>query len=189
MELRYHVVRDAHGYRKSHHNACRVRRHGSPSSQTPFWAENHSDMYYRVLQDELTFPEDRTMDQDTKSLIRGVRHSMPLGSYRWRSDTLLQLLQRNPALRMKEPRIKKHPYFSMMYVFYPRISVSALTLGSFCRDWSHVYFKRYIREYPLTTNPYMTLIIPLQPPIFLPSIHRMLPIPRTSTIPSWVWNP
>ena len=31
-------------------------------------------MYYRVLQDELQFPEDRTMDQDTKSLIRGVRH-------------------------------------------------------------------------------------------------------------------
>ena len=29
-------------------------------------------MYYRVLQDELQFPEDRTMDQDTKSLIRGV---------------------------------------------------------------------------------------------------------------------
>ncbi|KAI0358769.1 Pkinase-domain-containing protein [Trametes cingulata] len=62
---------------------------------TPFWAENHSDMYYRVLQDELQFPEDRTMDQDTKSLIRG-------------------LLQRNPALR-KEPRIKKHPYFSMIH--------------------------------------------------------------------------
>ena len=43
--------------------------------QTPFWANNHSDMYYRVLQDELQFPEDRTMDQDTKSLIRGVRCS------------------------------------------------------------------------------------------------------------------
>ena len=88
-------------------------------------------MYYRVLQDELQFPEDRTMDQDTKSLIRGVRHPSPLGSYRWRSDTLLQLLQRNPALRMKEPRIKKHPYFSMMYVFYHRISVAVLTMGPF----------------------------------------------------------
>lgn len=29
-------------------------------------------MYVRVLQDELHFPEDRAMDQDTKSLIRGV---------------------------------------------------------------------------------------------------------------------
>lgn len=44
--------------------------------QTPFWANNHSDMYYRVLQDELQFPEDRTMDQDTKSLIRGVRPTL-----------------------------------------------------------------------------------------------------------------
>lgn len=49
---------------------------GSPlteyNPQTPFWANNHSDMYLRVLQDELQFPEDRSMDQDTKSLIRGV---------------------------------------------------------------------------------------------------------------------
>lgn len=82
---------------------------------TPFWANNHSDMYYRVLQDELQFPEDRTMDQDTKSLIRG-------------------LLQRNPALRMKEPRIKKHPYFSMI-------------------DWSHVYYKRYIPPYIPPIDP------------------------------------
>ena len=29
-------------------------------------------MYVRVLQDELKFPDDRVMDQDTKSLIRGV---------------------------------------------------------------------------------------------------------------------
>ncbi|KAJ3525604.1 hypothetical protein NM688_g8379 [Phlebia brevispora] len=82
---------------------------------TPFWANNHSDMYYRVLQDELQFPEDRTMDQDTKSLIRG-------------------LLQRNPALRMKEPRIKRHPYFSMI-------------------DWSHVYHKRYIPPYIPPIDP------------------------------------
>jgi len=30
-------------------------------------------MYVRVLQDELHFPDDRAIDQDTKSLIRGVR--------------------------------------------------------------------------------------------------------------------
>ncbi|KAI0789507.1 hypothetical protein C8Q75DRAFT_807136 [Abortiporus biennis] len=82
---------------------------------TPFWANNHSDMYYRVLQDELQFPDDRTMDQDTKSLIRG-------------------LLQRNPALRIKEPRIKKHPYFSMI-------------------DWSHVYYKRYIPPHIPPVDP------------------------------------
>ncbi|VDC04172.1 unnamed protein product [Peniophora sp. CBMAI 1063] len=82
---------------------------------TPFWADNHSDMYVRVLQDELQFPDDRAMDQDTKSLIRG-------------------LLQRNPALRISEPRIKRHPYFSMI-------------------DWSHVYFKRYIPPYIPPIDP------------------------------------
>ncbi|KAF8527446.1 hypothetical protein BU17DRAFT_39852 [Hysterangium stoloniferum] len=82
---------------------------------TPFWANNHSDMYVRVLQDELQFPEDKAMDQDTKSLIRG-------------------LLQRNPALRMSEPRIKRHPYFSMI-------------------DWSHVYYKRYIPPYIPPIDP------------------------------------
>ncbi|KAJ3551441.1 hypothetical protein NP233_g13081 [Leucocoprinus birnbaumii] len=82
---------------------------------TPFWANNHSDMYVRVLQDELQFPEDRAMDQDTKSLIRG-------------------LLQRNPGLRICEPRIKRHPYFSMI-------------------DWSHVYFKRYIPPYIPPIDP------------------------------------
>jgi serum/glucocorticoid-regulated kinase 2 len=72
-------------------------------------------MYVRVLQDELTFPEDKAMDQDTKSLIRG-------------------LLQRNPALRLCEPRIKKHPYFSMI-------------------DWQHVYHKRYIPPYIPPIDP------------------------------------
>lgn len=36
-------------------------------------------MYVRVLQDELQFPDDRVMDQDTKSLIRGV--SEPLENF------------------------------------------------------------------------------------------------------------
>ncbi|KAG8905364.1 hypothetical protein FRC00_013300, partial [Tulasnella sp. 408] len=85
------------------------------SGITPFWANNHSDMYVRVLQDELQFPEDRAMDQDTKSLIRG-------------------LLQRNPALRMSEPRVKRHPYFSMI-------------------DWDHVYYKRYIPPYIPPIDP------------------------------------
>ena len=35
-------------------------------------------MYVRVLHDELQFPDDRAMDQDTKSLIRGVSHDLLL---------------------------------------------------------------------------------------------------------------
>jgi len=42
------------------------------SAQTPFWANNHSDMHVRVLQDEPQFPRGHSMDQDAKSLIRGV---------------------------------------------------------------------------------------------------------------------
>ena len=82
---------------------------------TPFWADTHADMYVRVLHDELVFPDDRVLDTDTKSILRG-------------------LLQRNPILRMKEPRIKKHPYFSMI-------------------EWAHVFHKRYIPPYVPPINP------------------------------------
>lgn len=82
---------------------------------TPFWADTHADMYVRVLHDELVFPDDRVLDQDTKSILRG-------------------LLQRNPMLRMKEPRIKRHPYFSMI-------------------EWAHVFHKRYIPPYIPPINP------------------------------------
>ncbi|KAE8265949.1 hypothetical protein A4X09_0g6395 [Tilletia walkeri] len=82
---------------------------------TPFWADTHADMYVRVLHDELIFPEDRVLDQDTKSILRG-------------------LLQRNPALRMKSARIKRHPYFSMI-------------------EWAHVCDKRYIPPYIPPIDP------------------------------------
>jgi serine/threonine protein kinase len=83
---------------------------------TPFWADTHADMYVRVLHDELVFPDDRVLDQDTKSILRG-------------------LLQRNPMLRMKEPRIKRHPYFSMI-------------------EWPHVFHKRYIPPYIPPIDPH-----------------------------------
>lgn len=41
-------------------------------NQTPFWAPNHTDMYTRVLHDELVFPDERPIDTDTKNFIRGV---------------------------------------------------------------------------------------------------------------------
>ena len=81
----------------------------------PFWADTHADMYAKVLRDPLVFPEDRVLDQDTKSILRG-------------------LLQRNPQLRMKEPRIKKHPYFSMI-------------------EWDHIFHKRYIPPYIPPIDP------------------------------------
>ena len=71
MELRYDALRDVDRNSECDSSlSFHVIDRASP--QTPFWANNHSDMYVRVLQDELQFPDDRTMDQDTKSLIRGV---------------------------------------------------------------------------------------------------------------------
>jgi serine/threonine protein kinase len=43
--------------------------------KTPFWANSHSDICIRVLQDELQFPKGKAMDQDTRSLICRVRDS------------------------------------------------------------------------------------------------------------------
>ena len=75
-------------------------------------------MYVRVLQDELQFPDDRAIDQDTKSLIRGVSfYYYGFDFFLFFADdelSLSQLLQRVPSLRIYEPRIKRHPYFSMM---------------------------------------------------------------------------
>ena len=42
------------------------------SVQAPFWADNRSDMYQRILLGDLQLPQGHSMDQDTKSLIRGA---------------------------------------------------------------------------------------------------------------------
>ena len=40
---------------------------------TPFYADDHPTMYRQVLYDDLVFDEDKAMDADTRSLLRGVR--------------------------------------------------------------------------------------------------------------------
>ncbi|GHJ86678.1 hypothetical protein NliqN6_3080 [Naganishia liquefaciens] len=67
---------------------------------TPFWANNHSDMYMKVIHDELVFPMDDALDRDTKSFIRGVSSTSRRDSPRNSTDTLT--------------RIKTHPYFSIV---------------------------------------------------------------------------
>ncbi|KAK9760971.1 hypothetical protein K7432_014489 [Basidiobolus ranarum] len=64
---------------------------------TPFWAENHAHMYHRVLQDDLEFPDDLDLDEDTMSFVAG-------------------LLQRDPVNRLGSGAngaedVKSHPYF------------------------------------------------------------------------------
>ena len=76
MEFWYYAVRNVDGYREYLHTPFSGGGLIYILCQTPFWADNHSDMYVRVLQDELQFPDDRAMDQDTKSLIRGVSHCL-----------------------------------------------------------------------------------------------------------------
>ncbi|KAF9378895.1 hypothetical protein CPB97_009278 [Podila verticillata] len=60
---------------------------------TPFWAENHAQMYQRVLEDDLEFPKD--IDPDAASFISG-------------------LLERDPDYRLGSQGVayvKEHPYF------------------------------------------------------------------------------
>lgn len=58
-------------------------------------------MYMRVVHDELVFPEDRSLDKDTKSFIRGVSE-LKLNSRRGSHPA--QLLQKDPAFRLTGPR-------------------------------------------------------------------------------------
>jgi len=65
---------------------------------TPFWAENHAEMYRRVLEDYLEFPED--FDHVAADFISG-------------------LLERNPELRLGggvngAKDVKSHPYFASL---------------------------------------------------------------------------
>jgi serine/threonine protein kinase len=78
---------------------------------TPFWAETHTDMYRRVLEDELAFPEG--FDPITADFIDG-------------------LLQRDPSRRLGAgpngpQEICSHPYFDSLDwedVFHKRITPS-----------------------------------------------------------------
>ena len=40
--------------------------------QRPFEADNMSEMYLKILKDELRFPEDQLIDRYTKDFIQGV---------------------------------------------------------------------------------------------------------------------
>lgn len=48
-------------------------------------------MYMRVVHDELVFPEDRNLDKDTKSFIRGVSRTASRTDY---TDTCSALAKR-----------------------------------------------------------------------------------------------
>lgn len=62
-------------------------------------------MYMNVLHNELIFPEDNALDRDTRSFIRGVSHARLDFWDRLTLSLALQLLCKDPELRLKEPRM------------------------------------------------------------------------------------
>lgn len=90
---------------------------------TPFAGESHTEMYVRVLREPLSFPDSASRgydptawDQDTRGFLRG-------------------LLQKDPGLRLQEPRLKRHPYFGMI-------------------EWDHIHYRRYIPPYVPHIDPH-----------------------------------
>ncbi|KAI8062574.1 kinase-like domain-containing protein [Gongronella butleri] len=84
---------------------------------TPFWADNHMEMYQRVLEDPLEFP---VPDEN----------GMPEFDYDT-ADFLSQLLERDPLVRLGAngvDEIKNHPYFASL-------------------NWDDVYNQRLIPPY------------------------------------------
>lgn len=77
---------------------------------TPFWHENHVEMYRRVLEDPLEFPED--FDDDDGGYTRHF---------------IASLLERDPSRRLgsSPSTIRSHPYFTNYYdwsdVYHKRI--------------------------------------------------------------------
>lgn len=66
-------------------------------------------MYRRVLHEHLNFRDDTYMDSDTRALMRGV---CDMTAYEVDADWLyLQLLQKDPELRMTIKRVRKAKYF------------------------------------------------------------------------------
>lgn len=73
MEPWHNSIRDADGVCEFfHHRSSAQELIGSFLRQRPFEADNMSDMYDRILKDELKFPEDQLIDRHTKDFIQGV---------------------------------------------------------------------------------------------------------------------
>jgi len=114
--------------------------------QTPFWADNHSDVYVRVLSDELQFPVDGAMNEDAKSLIYEVSHYLAFDSdVELLNIDVVALAPTTRPCTQDQRATSKAPSLLLHGV---RAQIPHWTrLTSCCRDWSHVYFKRYIRSY------------------------------------------
>jgi serum/glucocorticoid-regulated kinase 2 len=77
----------------------------------PFYDENTNEMYRKILQDELRFPDD--MSDAAQSLLSGVSKETNT-VHNVNSHSLLKLLTRDPNMRLGNRTtddIKNHPFF------------------------------------------------------------------------------
>lgn len=106
---------------------------------TPFWAETHTEMYRRVLEDTLVFPED--FDPVTADFIDG-------------------LLQRDPSMRLGvgidgPQQICSHPYFDGLDwddVFHKRITPRYIPDLKSDMDFSN-FDDSFLQMVPRISNP------------------------------------
>ncbi|GAB5591604.1 hypothetical protein Unana1_06504 [Umbelopsis nana] len=106
---------------------------------TPFWAETHTEMYRRVLEDTLVFPED--FDPVTADFIDG-------------------LLQRDPAMRLGvgpdgPQQICSHPYFDGLDwddVFHKRVTPRYIPNLKSDMDFSN-FDDSFLQMVPRISNP------------------------------------
>ncbi|CAO3682697.1 unnamed protein product [Umbelopsis vinacea] len=106
---------------------------------TPFWAETHTEMYRRVLEDTLVFPED--FDPVTADFIDG-------------------LLQRDPSMRLGAgidgpEQICSHPYFDGLDwddVFHKRITPRYIPDLKSDMDFSN-FDDSFLQMVPRISNP------------------------------------
>lgn len=81
MEPRHNSIRDADGICEFFHNVLPHKNSSTSWSflrQRPFEADNMSEMYDRILNDELQFPEDQLIDRYTIDFIQGVSYCLVL---------------------------------------------------------------------------------------------------------------
>ena len=75
MELWHNSIRDVDGVCEFFHTILPHKNSSTSLSflrQRPFEADNMSEMYDRILKDELQFPEDQLIDRHTIDFIQGV---------------------------------------------------------------------------------------------------------------------
>jgi hypothetical protein len=159
-------------------------------------------MYTRVLHDELIFPEERPVDQDTKSLLRGVCINSPS----WRYAEADRAPFSSTSASATEPgaeAVRAEDQEAPVLLHDVRLSrpnhlqlLDANAVAIQFSDWDHVYHKRYIRE-PSALCSFICFVL-MTVSFLLSSLHASdgparrdrhtelrLRVPRYGTVSQW----